>query len=479
MIEQINKLKNGGYPIKKIAVILNVSRNTVRRYLRNLPLPTNEEKSPSFYPWQQNIDWPGLCEKRLQGYTAKQLYQQYEPEISYSRFCTQLRESTGKAAEIAIRIHHNPGEKVQVDFCDGIPITDHRTGKQRKTHLFVGVLPFSSYCFAVFVENQKLSTFIRAHEAMWAYFGGVAPYVVIDNLKAGVKKAHRYDPELNPTYCDYANHSQFAVLPARPYTPRDKAAVEANIGAIQRSFFQSVREEKFYSLRELNDYFRRFLDQFNHRIMADHGVSRCQRFEVEKSKLIPLPETPYELCEWRDAKVHPDCCIQVEKSFYSVPYRYRGQTVRIKITDSLINIFDQEVRSLACHKRSYRVGEVVDCDEHYPDRKMQCQSFDVKKALAKAQAVGPNTELLVDELLSGPRPLQYLRRVQGIFRLLEHGISSQSLEYAMGQAITFCKYQLSFIKSCAQQYQLTGGRLQTCRPQRDPDSLYIRGGYDV
>jgi transposase len=480
VIEQIVKLKDAGHPIKKIAAILNISRNTVRRYLRApQPVEPAQPTSSLELSWLLSLDWEAICQKRQKGYTAKQLFRAYEPEISYSQFCRQLRERVGKTAEIAIRLQHSPGEKVQVDFCDGIPVTDHKTGKQRRTQLFVGVLPFSSYCFGVFVDNQKLPTFIRAHEAMWAYFGGVTPYVVVDNLKAGVKKAHRYDPEVNPTYCDYANHSQFAVLPARPYTPRDKAAVEANIGAIQRSFFQEVREEKFYSLSELNDRFRRFLQDFNQRVMADYGVSRLERFEVEKSKLLNLPSTPYELCEWREAKVHPDCCIQVDKAFYSVPYQYRSQSVRVKVTANLISIFDQETRPLACHQRANRVGAVVSCEEHYPDQKLQYNSFDVKKALARAEAVGPNTELLVDTLLSGPRPLRYLRRVQGMFRLLERDVNPTALEYACGQAITFCRYTLAFIESCAQQYQLTGGRLQTCRPQRDPESTYLRGGYDV
>ena len=485
VIEQIKKLRDGGHPIRKIAVILGVSRNTIRRHLRveqdacSPESDKNAEIAGTALQWKQQLDWQGICDKRRKGYTAKQLYQDYQPDISYQRFCVHVREALVAAPELALRLNHNPGEKTQVDFCDGIAITNPKTGEQSKTHLFVGVLPFSSYCFGIFVENQKLPTFIRAHESMWAYFGGITPYVVIDNLKAGVKKAHRYDPELNPTYCDYANHSQFAVLPARPYTPRDKACVEANIGAIQRSFFQSVRDQHFYSLRELNEHFRQFLEDFNGRIMADYGVNRRERFEVEKSKLLPLTTSTYELSEWRQAKVHPDCCIQIGKCFYSVPHQYRGQLVRVKITEFIISIFDQEARAIACHQRSRGIGEVVFCENHYPERYIQSQCFDVKKALAKAESVGPNTELLVDELLSGIRPLRFLRRIQGMFRLLDNGISAESLEYATGQAITFSKHQLSFIKSCAQHYQLTGGRLQACRPQRDPESIYLRGGYDV
>ena len=482
MIDQIRKLKDAGHPIKKICVILGISRNTVRRYLRSyaeIQETKGKEPTPKSLPWMIDLDWDQICEKRRKGFTAKQLFDEFEPKISYSTFCTRLRESLGTTAEISLRLQHNPGEKCQVDFCDGIFITDHKTGKKTKTHLFVGILPFSSYCFGTFVLNQKLETFIRAHESMWHYFGGVTPYVVIDNLKAGVKKAHRYDPIVNPTYCDYGNHSKFAVLPARPYTPRDKAAVEANIGVIQRSFFQQARQKSYYSLSNLNNDFRKFLNNFNKQIMKDYGVSRRDRFEVERPNLISLPEIPYEISEWRSAKVHPDCCIQIGKCFYSVPFQYRSRQVRVKITDHLISIFSEDTELLASHKRAHKIGSVVSNTSHFPEKLVQQHSFDVKSAIEKSKIIGPVTEKVVEMLLSGERPLRYLRRVQGLLRLHQQGFKAQDIEYASSQALTYSKYNLSFIKSCAQQHQLTGGRLKTCRPQRDPDQIYLRGGYDV
>ncbi len=297
--------------------------------------------------------------------------------------------------------------------------------------------------------------------------------------KAGVKKAHRYDPEVNPTYCDYGNHRNFAVLPARPYTPRDKACVEANIGAIQRSFYQEVRHLNFYSLAELNDKLRIFLHQFNRKTMADHGVSRLDRFALEQKKLLPLNQSPYEMAEWRLAKVHPDCCIQVDKSFYSVPHKYRGQEVRVKVSRGLVSIFDKETNAIACHPKASKLGSVVTEEAHYPDKLMQAQSFDISKAKSGAKAIGPNTEELVNRLISGGRPLRYLRRIQGLLRLKSQNYSMEALEYAAAQALTYEKFQLNFIKSCADSYRTTGGRIGACRPKRDPDHIYLRGGYDV
>ena len=122
------------------------------------------------------------------------------------------------------RLHHKVAEKTQIDFTDGLFITERGTGKKILTQFFLGVLPFSSYTFGEFVLDQKLATFIGVQERMFAYFGGVTPYVVVDNLKSGVHRAHLYDPDVNPTYCDFATHMGFAVLPARPYKARDKGS---------------------------------------------------------------------------------------------------------------------------------------------------------------------------------------------------------------------------------------------------------------
>ena len=157
---------------------------------------------------------------------------------------------------MTIRLDHKAAEKSQIDFCDGLFITDRVTGNKTLTQFFLGVLPFSSYFFGEFVWDQKLPTFIAVQSRMFAYFGGITPYVVVDNLKSGVHKADLYDPDVNPSYCDFANHMGFAVLPARPYKARDKGAGECHIGVVQRSFFQEVRNRVFYSLHDLNEALR-------------------------------------------------------------------------------------------------------------------------------------------------------------------------------------------------------------------------------
>lgn len=483
MIDQILAMHQSGHPIRKISKALGISRNTVRRYLRQADdpgatvLPPAKITARAVGPaWAAGLDWEGIVKAKRRGVTSAQLFVEHEPPVGYSRFCHYLRQHLHSPVKPAIKLDHIPGERTQIDYTDGVWIIDPKTGSKKKSQLFCGVLPFSSLTFAEFTTDQKLSSFIRSQETMWAYFGGVTPYVVIDNLKSGVSRAHRYDPELNPTYCDYANHTGFAVLPARPYTPRDKAAVEAAIGVLQRVFYQRHRHTAFYSLAEANAALRVYLNELNNKVMVDHGVSRRERFSLERERLMPLPSESYELAEWRKAKVHPDCCIQIQGGLYSVPFRYCGTTVRVKVRVKLIEIYDNDQNQLACHVRvNGRARSIV--EEHLPPTRVQASSFEIKKVKAQATAIGPNTERLVDELLSGARPLRYLRRTQGIIRLLSSNFTVNALEYGCAQAITYKRTHLSYIKSCAERYRDTGGKLvMVTTPLRDPATIHLHGG---
>jgi transposase len=475
MQAQIKRMAAEGYSLRSISRILKLSRKTIRKYLDTTP---RETSLPA--PWIRTVDWEYVRREVYgKGTTIKQIHAEVAPDETYINFWRAFREHVPQEAspsEVTIRLHHKPGEKVQVDFCDGIPITDPLTGKTTKTHFFCGVLSFSSYAFGEFVLNQKLLTFIGVHERMFAYFGGVTPYVVVDNLKSGVHRAHLYDPDVNPTFCDFSNHQGFAVLPARPRTARDKAAGESGIGVTQRGFFQEVRNRTFYSLAELNAAFRNYLERLNHAVMKDYGVSRAQRFEPEKKLLRPLPDSRFELREWRHPKVHPDCHIQVDKNFYSVPFVYVKQKVRVRVTEKMIEVFNQDDQPIAVHRRLRGIGLFSTFDAHYPEAKLSVARFEVHHAKEQAERLGPHVVQLVDELLSGNHPLRHLRRVQGILRLgKSHPITPEALDHACLQALTFRKTRLAYVKACALYFVAHGRRPHGVPPQRSLDSVHLHG----
>jgi transposase len=474
MQEQIRVLLSQGLSIRKVALALGVSRQTVRKFGIQTIAPDAPSVGQQQLEWDVAIDWSAVSKEAAAGTTIKQLHQELAPEVTYTKFRRRLLAKSLPVVSGTLRLDHKPAEQTQIDYCDGIPIVDRNTGECRKTHLFCGVLPFSSYTFGEFVWDQKLPSFIASHERMWAFFGGVTPYVVIDNLKSGVKTAHRYDPDVNPTYCEYGNHQAFAVLPARPYKPRDKACVEATIGAIQRSFFQEVRCRTFYSLEELNAAFRSYLVRFNSTIMKDYGQSRADRFASEKTLLKPLPTTRFELFEWRSAKVHPDCHVQVDRSFYSVPHRAIGQTVRVRRSEKLVEIFSDDHQRLATHARLSGIGKFSTDEQHYPDGKLSIKRFEIRSAQAEAERIGPKTIELVAGLIHSSHPLRHLRRIQGILRLHQSGrVSCEALEYAADMALVFRKPRLNYIKACAEHFDANGRRPVLVRPPRSESEIFL------
>lgn len=481
MREQIIALYEKGHGKKAIARMLGISRNTVRGILANsVTAHSSSSQSITGSPggdWCEQVDWQAIQSELGKKYaTIKAIHQEYAPaDISYLRFWRALQKRFPECVEdkARIRFHYKPGERVEIDYCDGFNVLDPTTGTSRKTHLFCAVSAASDYTYGEFCFTQRRDEFIAAQERMHAYFGGVFRYAVIDNLKSGVHSAHIYDPDLNPVYVEFANHMGFAVTPARPVTPRDKPAIETAVGVIQRQFFSVHRNRVFTSLRELNDSFRSYLQELNQSTMKDYGVSRAERFEEEKAHLKPLPEHPFEISEFRKCKVHPDCHIQVERNFYSVPYALIGQTLRVKVTPRLVQVFNADHESIAVHSRKTGVGKFSTEETHYPVQKLAAVRFDIQLLRRDAGRIGPHTSELIEGLIAGSHPLRHLRRCQGLLRLTKT-YSREAIEYACHQATLFNRPRLAYITDCARRFDLYGNRpISTKTPERDLSSVYL------
>jgi transposase len=478
---QVLALREAGHGFKTIARSLSASKNTIKRICEEAaapaaPLPTSPS-TPS-PPWADKIDWKEVVREVRAGVTLKQLFKEHAPEVGYTGFRRQVRKLAADTPRASIPLTHVPGEKVQVDYTKGVELEPgSERSVRRGTELFVGVLPHSGKIFARFFLDQKLPSFIAAHEAMFAFFGGVTPYVVIDNLKAGVSKAHRYDPDENKTYCDFGNHMGFAVLPCRPATPRDKGAVENAIGIIQRTFYHEVRNRRFDSLHALNSALGEFLVRLNAEVMKDYGVSRDERFLREAPSLRPLPADPFELAEWREAKVHPDCEIQVDKNFYSVPYTLVGRSVRVKLGRNIVEVFDLELGRVTRHARLRGIGQHSRYDWHYPSERLQQARYEIRNAKDDADRVGPQTRAVIEVLFAGQWPLRGLRRAQGVLRCAR-AYGNDALEHACGKALHFKKYRVDFIKDCAMTFHRGQEEFRHgATPMRDEATLFLHSEY--
>jgi transposase len=427
------------------------------------------------------VDWDEATRELAKGVSYKTLYKELSPsEVSYWTFWKTLKRRAALPAPTKALLVHKPGECVQVDYAQGINIVCPVTGEVSTTQLFVGVLPFSQKVFAEFTTSQKLPSFIESHERMWEFFGGVTQYTTPDNLKSAVTRAHIYDPDLNKTFCDYANHAGFAVLPARPVRPRDKASAEGTIGVLQRTFFESVRKKTFTSLAELNAALKAYLAVLNASVMKDYGVSRDERFAYEKGFLGPVPQQRFEISEWKTSVVHPDCHIQVAKGLYSVPWTYVGKKVRVRLTSRVVEIFDQDTAALVCsHSRSQKLGERKTNAEHWPPEKRSHLSFDIAAAKAAAAKIGPTTSELVTLLFDQAFPLRHLRMVQGMLRLVNNGrFTPKDLEYAARCGLNHSTFRLAYLTACCQFHARGGARPQglpsSLMPERDLKTIHLQ-----
>jgi transposase len=487
---QILEMRRQGHSQSRIAEALKMCHKTVKRILEsnsenaadpNVATPLAPLSDPFVPKWLEELDMENLIKEVQKGVPFQILYnEQIGISVKYWTFWKTLSKLANDRIEpvTTMRLRHNPGEKVFVDYTDGLDIHTLETGEIVSTQLFVGTLPFSSRVYAEFTFNQRMANFIASHDRMWSYFGGVTPYTVTDNLKQSVIRADLYDPDKNKTFTAYANHAGFAVLPARPNRPKDKANVECHAGLLQRSFYQEVRNHKFTSITELNEALWDFLERFNNQTMKDHGVSRNERFEVEKTCLQPLPVDKFEIPEVKEATVHPDCHIQFGRSFYSVPFRYVGQRVRVIGTFSKISIYDlNTLEKIASHIPARKNGERRTDELHWPPAKKEHCDFTAERAKLDGEKIGPKTKLMFEKLFEMRHPLQYLRRVQGWIRNVSQGkVSRESMEYASQMAQQHNNFSSSYVNSCAEFHE-NGGLLRvvpSAAPKREPAFSYIQ-----
>ena len=474
MQKQVLELHSQGIPARKIAKTLKVGRNTVKKIIARGDSVAPGATEPD---WSKKIDWEKIRLEVSRGVQLNILAREHaEGAISYVQFWRQFHKKYPEIPQATMRLEHKPGERMYFDYTEGIDIIDRETGEIKQTQLMCGVLAMSSYTFGEFTMTQRRDDLTRSMESAFRFFGGVTPYVTVDNQKAAVNQAHWYDPDVNPTFVDFANHWGFAVIPARPNRPRDKGANESGIGVVQKQFYQEVRDQKFYSLEELNRAFRDYLDRLNSALMKDWGVSRMARFEGERALLKPCPLENWEQSEWRKAKVHADCHVQVLKKFYSVPHQFVGREVRVRVTSRMIEVFDQDLNPLCSHARLHGRETHSTDPRHYPPEKVACAQFSVQLALREAEKIGPEAEKLVGQLLNGSYPLKYLRRVQGILRLHQSGrVTRAGLEHASKMAMQFNKLHFQYVQNAAEHFDKNGNRPVVVRaaPVRDPNQMYL------
>jgi transposase len=502
-IREVLRLKHQiGLSNRQISESLRVAHSTVSDYLRRAkaagiswPLPENlsdlslENRlfADSQIPAKKGRAQPDYAYvyDELRSYKNVNLtldllwreYKEQNPEgYQYSRFCDKYSSWRGKL-DYCMRQEHRAGEKVFVDYAKGLSIVNPLTGELTVTHLFVAVWGASNYTYAEASLSQDLSCWIGSHVRALNYFACGPLILVPDCLKSGVSQACFYEPEINPTYADFAHHYGAAILPARPKHPRDKAKVETGVLIAKRWILAVLRHRTFTSLAELNVAIRELLPSLNGRLLRKMKKSRKELFEsLDRLSAQALPSLPYEYAEWKKATVNIDYHIEVDRHYYSVPFRWIREKLDVRITASIVEVFRKGER-IAAHPRSRAPHKHTTLKEHMPPDHRKYAEWTPSRIIRWAGQTGPATVQLVEKILaSRTYPEQGYRSCLGVLRLGKN-YGPQRLEAASLRAIQFNTYSFKAVRSILDR----GLDRQTDAPASDPQKSLpfhdnVRGG---
>jgi transposase len=413
-----------------------------RLFTRPTGPPTSERALP---------DWSELhLELKKPGVTLMLLWQEYRARhahgYAYSQFCERYRQ-WARRLKPSMRQVHRAGEKLFVDFSGTRPhLVDPKTGEVIAVELFVGVLGASGLIYAEATPSQDLPSWITAHIRMLDYFHGSTAIWVPDNLKSGVTSAHRYEPDINRTYLELAQHYGAVVIPTRIARPTDKPKVEVSVQIAQRWVLAALRHHTFFTLADLNAAIRGRIDAINERPMKVVGVSRRTLFEhLDRPVLKPLPVTRYELAEWKVCRVNIDYHVEVVHNFYSVPYQLVHEHVDARFTASTLEVFFKS-RRVASHVRLTGRGRFATLVEHMPRAHRAHAEWTPSRLIAWAEQTGPAAGRLAAGILERrPHPEQGYRACLGLMRLgREHG--TERLEAACQRAEWLRSYRLRTVE---------------------------------
>ncbi len=453
--EMLRRLRLG-QTRRTVAKELGVSRNTVRDYTEwferegllapDTPLPSAQELgerlgevrasvpviAPRLLPYRDEI--ATLVTLGLDVTVAWRRFSDAHPgaRVSYQVFRRFVRRHVeSKAPRAFLRIEVEPGAEAQVDFGFAGYLPRAIGEPPRKTWVFVMTLSHSRHQYVELVHDQSVTTWLMLHRHAFAFFAGVPHKIVLDNLKAGIVKASVTDPEVQRAYCECAEHYGFLISPCVPRTPEHKGKVESGVKYLRRSFLAG---RIFLSLEEANAAALHWvLEVAGERV---HGTTREVPLDVfaarERAALRPLPDAPFELVEYKQVRLHPDCHVVFNGSYYSASYRLIGKRLWLRATTQVAQLF-HEHQLIRTHRRSHRPGERITNEADLPPEKARYYMESPSWCRQRAAEIGANVADFIGRLLSD-RVLDRLRGAQATLRLADR-FGAQRLDAACRRAV--------------------------------------------
>lgn len=399
----------------------------------------SNKRMPDFAYIRKELLRNGVSKKLLWTEYMEDCRANGEEPLMYSQFCYHIQQDEQKH-RATMHVSRKPGEQVEVDWAgDPATVIDPDTGEILKACVFVGVMTCSQHAYVEAFLDMKQKSWISAHVHMYEYFGGVAKILMPDNCRtAVVHNGGCKDQQINEACQEMAEHYGTAIIPARVRTPKDKPDAEGTVGMISTWITAALRDEQFFSPAELNQAIREKLELFNHKLFQKKEGSRISLFlEEEKSFLIPLPATRFELADWKQATVQFNYHISIEKMLYSVPYECIKKKVDVRVTEHTIETFYNHNR-VASHRRlTGRPGQYSTITEHMPQDHQRYLEWNGDRFRKCAERIGINTYTVVNAILtSKPVEQQTCRCCMGLLKLAEK-YSDSRLEAACKKALSF------------------------------------------
>lgn len=382
----------------------SLDERMTKKWLYEFLFPEREPTEKGYYP----VDFEQI-HKELQkkNVTLKLLHHEYSTsardagKIPYAY--RSFAEKYGKYAKkykLTMPIRRKPGEVMEVDWAGAtLTVMDNAAGEEIEAYVFVAALPYSQYFYAEAFLDMKSRSWLLAHIHAFEYFGGVAETLVPDNLKTGITKHRRGDPQVNEAYRELADHYRTVVVPSRIRKPKDKSSVEGAVGFLSRQIIAALRNYQCFHIEDLNKEIHSRLEEMNTQEFQKRAGSRKSVFTEEESEALrPLPKTRFKMTEWRTAKVQLNYHIQVERMFYSVPYDYTREDVDVRLTVSLIEIYFKDVR-IASHRRlTGAIGQYETNTDHMPDNHRLYLDHNPENNRVWARTIGTSMEAFVTYL---------------------------------------------------------------------------------
>jgi len=485
---------------RQIARSANMSQSTVHDYLARFqaaglgwPLPEELDEdglenalfpagaASSRPPRQPLPDFAHIRQELEQhrDLTLQLLWEEYRnghPDgYSYSRFC-KLYRTWKKRQDVVLRQDHRPGEKLYLDWAGATIPIHHRDGTVTQAPLFVSALGVSSYTYAEATTDQQMANWLKVQANALEFYGGCPRLLVPDNTRTGVSRACIYEPDLNPTYQEFAMHYHVAVMPARPRKPRDKAKVESAVQAVQRWIVMRLRHRRFFSIQDANQAIRELLAHLNNRpFRKRRDECRASLFaKVDRPALAPLPEQRYDLSQWVRARVNIDYHVAFDGNWYSVPYSLTGEQVDVRATPATVEIFHHGKR-VASHLRSRERNKPITQNEHRPKSHQAHLEWPPSRIVSWAAQVGAHTAQLVRRVMEEkPHPEMGYRSCLGIIRLAQK-YSPARMESAAERAVLTGAVSYKSVKSILRNGLDSEPAARPPEPRSSPPHENLRG----